>query len=67
MINRKLGTVLLVTMLLAVFSSTSWAVIVPNPNPGLFGADIDDSGLFTHGDSLIGFEVYDYTEREFGS
>ena len=67
MIKRKINTILLVMLLVAGFSSASWAVTVPNPNPTLFGADIDGNGLFTHGDSLLSFEVFDFTERQFGN
>jgi hypothetical protein len=65
MMKRKINTILLVMVLAAGFSSTSRATTVVNPFPAQFGADINGNGLFTHGDSLLGFEVFDYTEREF--
>ena len=66
MILLKIRKFLLLTLLLLGFSGNGWAITVPNPNPALFGPDIGGSGLFSHGDRILGFELYDLAEITFG-
>jgi hypothetical protein len=66
MMLLKIRKLLLLTILLLGFSGNSWAITVPNPNPALFGPDIGGSGLFSHGDRILGFELYDLAEITFG-
>jgi hypothetical protein len=67
MLRHKIRNLFLVTMLLTGFPSVSWALTVPNPNPAAFGPDIGGSGLFSHGDRVLGFELYDFAENLLGA
>jgi len=67
MFRLKLKNILLVTLLLSGFSSTSWALTVPNPAPGIYGPDINGTGLFAHGDRLLSFELFDFAEDVLGT
>ena len=63
MIPFKVRKFLLLSLFLAGFSGNAWAVAVPNPNPALFGPDIGGNGLFSHGDRVLGFELFDLAEN----
>jgi len=67
MILLKIRQLLLLTILLLGFSSNSWAISVPNPNPALYGPDIGGSGLFSPGDRVLGFELFDFAENLLGA
>ena len=70
MILLKIRKLLLLTILLLGFSSNSWAISVPNPNPALYGPDIGGSGLFSPSsprDKVLGFELFDFAENLLGT
>jgi len=54
-------------MLLLGFSCNGWAISVPNPNPAAYGPDIGGSGLFSPGDRVLGFELFDFAENLLGA
>lgn len=67
MIQFKIRKFLLLTFLLLGFSCNGWAISVPNPNPAAYGPDIGGSGLFSHGDRVLGFELFDFAENILGA
>jgi hypothetical protein len=56
---RKVLYVVLAGMLLAGFSNAGRAAPLGNPNPALYGNDIDDSGLFNFGQPTLSVEIFD--------
>lgn len=42
-----------------VFAGNVSAVSLPNPNPALFGDDLDDSGIFVPSASVVSLEIFD--------
>jgi len=49
-------------VILLLFSSASWGLIIPNPNPALLGDDINGNGLFIPGELTFNIEIFDTLE-----
>lgn len=57
--TTKLTYMLLAGVLLTGFASVGRAAVFTNPLPGFLNDDIQDSGLFRHGNSALSIEYFD--------
>ena len=55
---RGMKKIVLIGILLG-FTSNSWGLTIPNPDPTTFGDDVNGEGLFFHGDGLLNLELFD--------
>ena len=62
MILTRLRYILATSVLLSAFSSAGWATTFVNPFPTFLEDDIEDSGLFRHGNQAFSIEFFDLSD-----
>ena len=63
MILKRFKYILLTIVLLSVFPNASWATTFLNPFPDFLEDDIEDNGLFQHGNQAFSIEFFDFSDR----
>ena len=60
---RALNLFLVTAMIFGLaLAGNANAISFPNPNPAVLGDDLDDPGIFTHGEAVVTLEIFDLAE-----